>query len=215
MLNKKIKSFIGFGIIIIITSINIIGCSKESDLLQVSSYFPIDKSIVYEFEGTQTDKQTNEIKEIATQFEQKGKSQVSGKDVYTRKETYFDDLKNNILEYEVYFNYDNEGNIYQLGRKVNGEIELYDTPGVYLHNANIGDIYETIDGDTIEIKAIEDLNIDDKVYDNCILVEKNFYDEKKLERKEQLYLQKDFGLIKYVEESFTDDYKIKLNYKNK
>ncbi len=226
---KKIKGLIGFGIIISIISIAITGCSEKNEHIEISDYFPIDKPITYELEGTFNDKQNNQIKKVTVQFERKEKSKVNDKDVYVEKQTYFDELRNKTGECEVYSNYSKDGSVMEFGRKVNDKLIWNNKPATFLQNANIGNVYEATDktilgsneGDnnnnkaSIELKGLVDLNIDDKVYKNCLFVEKNFYDGKNIARKEQLYLQKDFGLIKYVEESFKESYKFEINYKTK
>lgn len=226
---KKIKRIIGFMIIISIICIAITGSLEKNKQIEIRNYFPIDKPITYELEGTLNDTQNAEIKKVTVQFERKGKSQVADKDVYVETQTYFDESKNKTAECEVYSNYSKDGSIMEFGKKINDKLTWNNKPATFLQNSNIGNIYEASDktilasneGDnnnnkaTIELKGLIDLNIDGKVYKDCLFVEKNFYDGKNIARREQLYLEKDFGLIKYVEESFKESYKFDISYKNK
>ncbi|WP_297422710.1 hypothetical protein [Clostridium sp.] len=226
---KKNSMFIGFGIMMIIVIISGAGYSNKNDTIQVKNYFPIDKPITYELEGTFNDMENAEIRKMTAQVEREGKSKVAGIDVYVEKQIYFDESKNKDFECETYSNYDKDGNIVEFGKKVNDKLTWNNKPAIFLQNANIGNIYGGTDktilasneGDnngnkaTIELKGLIDLNIDDKVYKDCLFVEKNFYDGKDIVRKEQLYLQKGFGLIKYVEESFKESYKFEISYKGK
>lgn len=215
---------------IISISIAVVNYTNKNETIQVSKYFPIDKPITYELEGTLNDTQNAEIKKVTVQFERKGKSKVADKEVYVEKQTYFDESKNKDAECEIYSGYDKDGNIVEFGKKVNDKLMWNNKPATFLQNANIGNIYEATDktilasneGDnngnkaTIELKGLVDLKIDDKIYKDCLFVEKNFYDGKDIARKEQLYLEKDFGLIKYVEESFDKEpYKFEISYKEK
>lgn len=225
---KRSNGVIGFIIINII--VFLVGYSNKNDSIQVKNYFPIDKPITYELEGTFNDMQNDEIEKMTVQFVREGKSKVAGKDVYVEKQIYFDELKNKNAECEIYSNYDKDGNIIEFGKKVNDKLTWHSSPGVFLQNGNIGDIHGGTDktvlasneGDnggnkgTIELKGLVDLKIDDKIYKDCLFVEKNFYNGKDISRKEQSYLKKDFGLIKYVEESFdSEPYKFEISYKEK